>query len=86
MKSFKVICKVAPLKKIYCCHILHLNFKCSLFRKLHQSVRDTLNERVNRLKKEKEDLGLQVDDLKRKNEVIQESIKQKIKGSVCSWA
>jgi chaperonin cofactor prefoldin len=41
---------------------------------------------VNRLKKEKEDLGLQVDDLKRKNEVIQESIKQKIKGSVCSWA
>ena len=49
--------------------------------KQHQSLRETLNEQINTLKKEKEDLGIKVDDLTRKNEVIQEGIKQKIKES-----
>ena len=55
------------------------------FRKQHQSLRETLNEQINTLKKEKEYLRIKVDDLTRKNEVIQDSIKQKIKGSVYGY-
>ncbi|CAB4030196.1 Hypothetical predicted protein, partial [Paramuricea clavata] len=44
-----------------------------------QSERQTLDEQLNTLRKEKEDLRIKVNDLTRKNEVIQESIKQKIK-------
>jgi hypothetical protein len=52
------------------------------YRKQQQSERETLDEQLNTLRKEKEDLRIKVNDLTRKNEVIQESIRQKIKGSV----
>ncbi|CAB3992088.1 Hypothetical predicted protein [Paramuricea clavata] len=52
--------------------------------KQQQSERQTLDEQLNTLRKEKEDLRIKVNDLTRKNEVIQESIRHKIKESYAS--
>ena len=51
-------------------------------RKQQQSERSALEKQLTAMKTEKEDLAIKFDDMTRKNEAIQESIKQKIKGSV----
>ena len=51
-------------------------------RKQQESERSALDRQLSALKTEKQDLAIKVDDMNRKNEAIQESIKQKIKGIV----
>ena len=54
--------------------------KC--YREKEQSEKANLDDELQKLKKENKAFRVKVDGLTRKIEVIQESIKQKIKGSV----